>query len=219
MKMWLQLQARFNALSLRERILVALAITAVIFMLWNVLLLAPQHARQTALNLEMQSIQQKFDAQTQEVTVLAALSRAGFGGESAQQLAKLEKQNEELKTELSELVDGFAPADELLSVLQDVLEESSKLTILRVESLPPEELKFSVPGSSGVIETSGVLKHTVVLTLESNYQALYRYLRALEELPWRFYWDSLSYTVSGYPLGLIELRVSTLTMEGALVDQ
>lgn len=211
MKRWLQLQARFDALSMRERMLVSLAVTAVLFMIWNALLMAPQHAQRNALNLEMQAIQQKFDAQTQEVTILATLSRAGLGGESALQLAKLESENEKLKSELSALVDGFAPADELLSVLQDVLEQSSKLTILQIESLPPQELKISIPGNSGV--TSGVLKHTVVLTLESNYLALYGYLRGLEQLPWHFYWDSLSYTVSGYPLGIIELKVSTLTTE------
>jgi MSHA biogenesis protein MshJ len=218
MNKWQQFQTRINALSLRERVLVCLAVVAVLFVIWSTLLLAPQHARRNALNLEMQAIQQKFDAQTQELTVLAALSRVASGGESARELAALEKENDNQKHELSELVDGFAPADELLSVLQDVLEQSGKLTIRRIESLPPEELRFSIPGSSGVVGTSGVLKHTVVLKLESNYQALYRYLRGLEGLPWRFYWDSLSYTVSGYPLGIIELRVSTLTMEDALVE-
>lgn len=213
METWLQLQARIHALTLRERLLVFLSVTAVLFMLWDLLIVPPQHAERESLILEMQSLKQKFDAHAQELTVLAKLTHAGIDGERAQQLAGLEKENSILKNSMSELVKGFAPADELLSVLRDVLEQSSKLKIRRIESLPPVELKFSIPGRSGNTEMSGVFRHTVVITLESSYPALFHYLQGLEELPWRFYWDSLDYKVSRYPVGIVELRASTLTIK------
>jgi len=213
-----QLQARVDALELRERGLVFVAGTAVIFILWNLLMFAPQHAERQALNLQMQTVQQKLDFQTQEATVLAQLVDRGTDRRKVHQLAELEKQSSRLNSALSELVVALVAADDLLDVLKDVLQQSNRLNIKRIESLPPEELKVSGVKSSGGVEVTGVIKHVVVLTLEGNYFELLQYLQGLERLPWRFYWDSLNYRVSGYPVGVIELRVSTLTMEEALFE-
>ena len=101
---------------------------------------------------------------------------------------------------------------------KDVLLQSSKLTIKRIESLPSEQLKLTSVNDSGETEESGVMKHVVVLRLEGTYFELLQYLQGLEQLPWRFFWDSLNYRVSGYPVSDIEIRVSTLTMKEALFE-
>lgn len=214
MKKWLQqLQALVDALAMRERILVFLAGTAVVFVLWNLLMFAPQNAERKALILEMKAVQQKLDFQTQEATVLAQLVDSGTDQGKVQRLAELDKENSTLNRELSEIAVGLVPAADLLNVLKDVLLQSSRLTIKRIESLPSEELKLTSVKNSGRTEVTGVINHAVVLTLQGSYFELLQYLQGLEQLPWRFYWDSLNYSVSGYPSGDIELRVSTLTME------
>lgn len=219
MKKWLrQLKNKTNALALRERVLVFLAVTTVLFMLWNLLLFAPQHAEREALNLQMQTIQRQLGVQAQEASVLASLIGTGTDANKMQQLTELEKENASLNDELAELALGLVPADDLLNVLKDVLEQSSKLTIRRIESLPPEELKLTSVNKSGGTEMTGVINHAVVLSLEGSYFGLLDYLQGLEQLPWRFYWDSLKYRVSGYPLGNIELKVSTLTVEETLFE-
>jgi len=213
-----QLQARVDALALRERALVFLAGTAVLFMLWNLLMFNPQHAERQALTLQMQAVQQKLDFQTQEATVLAQLVGSGTDQGKIQRLAELAKQSSTLNSALSELTVSLVPAADLLDVLKDVLRQSNKLNIKRIESLPPQELKLTGVKSSGGLEVTGVISHAVVLKLEGDYFELLRYLQGLEQLPWRFYWDSLNYRVSDYPVGNIELKVSTLTMQEALID-
>ena len=36
--------------------------------------------------------------------------------------------------------------------------------------------------------------------------------QALEALPWRFFWDSVSYEVEDYPRSLVRLRLHTLSL-------
>jgi MSHA biogenesis protein MshJ len=212
-----QLQARVNVLALRERVLIFVSCTAVLFFAWNQLMFAPQHQARTTLNLQMQAVQRKLDFQAQEATVLAQLADSGTNQVKERQLAELEQENATLNSTLLELAVGLIPADDMLEVLKDVLLESSKLTIKRIELLPAEELKLNSVDGLGSTEVTGVMNHVVVLSLEGNYFELLRYLQGLEQLPWLFYWDRLDYTVSGYPVGDIELTVSTLTMEDASI--
>ena len=219
MNNWLlQRQAQFDALSLRERLLVSVSGAAVLFLFWQFLMIAPQHAQREALNIQMVALQQKLNFQTQEVTALTRMIGAEKNMIKVQQLAELKKQSQQLKETMSNLEVDLVPADDLLSVLKDVLRQSSKLTIRRIEALSPENLKFSSIREPGNMEKTGVLKHTVVLSLEGNYFGLLRYLRDLEQLPWLLHWDSLNYKLTDYPLGNIELRVSTLTVEESFFE-
>lgn len=214
MKSWLlQRQLQFDALSLRERLLVSVSCAATLFLFWQFLMFAPQHAHREALNLQMGVLQQKLDFQTQEVTALTGMIGGGKSRIKMQQLAGLKEENQRLNETMSKLEVDLVPADELLNVLKDVLRQSSKLTIRRIESLSPEDLNFTGARVPGDIEKTGVLKHTVLLSLEGNFFGLLRYLTDLEQLSWLLHWDSLSYEVTEYPRGNIELKVSTLTVE------
>jgi MSHA biogenesis protein MshJ len=42
--------------------------------------------------------------------------------------------------------------------------------------------------------------------------ATLRYLQALEKLPWRFFWDSVSYQVMEYPDSVVRLELHTLSL-------
>ncbi len=217
MKRWLlQRRSQFDALTQRERLLISISCAAVLLLFWQFLMFAPQHAHREALNLQMGALQQKLNFQTQEVTALTRTIGGEKSGVKIRQLTELKKQSAQLYQTMSKLEVDLVPADELLTVLKDVLHQSSKLTIRRIESLSPEDLKFSSAGLPGTIEKSGVLKHTVVLSLEGDYFGLLRYLQDLEQLSWLLRWDSLSYTVTEYPRGNIELKISTLTVEESI---
>ena len=54
--------AKFNALSLRERALVALSFLAVVIVAWDNMLMGPLQARESALTQEMQAMQDTITA-------------------------------------------------------------------------------------------------------------------------------------------------------------
>jgi MSHA biogenesis protein MshJ len=48
------------------------------------------------------------------------------------------------------------------------------------------------------------------LQLEGSYLATLRYLRALEDLPWKFFWEGVEYEVIEHPTARITLDLYTL---------
>ena len=54
--------------------------------------------------------------------------------------------------------------------------------------------------------------HGFALEFSGGYLATLNYLQALERLPWRFFWDSVSYEVEDYPRSLVRLRLHTLSL-------
>lgn len=213
-----EIQALVDGLSLRERVLVFLSGTAVVFLLWNLLMFAPQHAERNALNLQLEAVQQKLGFQAQEASVMARLVNSGVDQGNILKLAELEQQGSALDRALSKTAVSMVPPEDLMNVLEEVLRKSNKLNIKLIRTLPPEEVKLQRVKNAGEMEITGVTSHAVVLKLEGSYFELLDYLRGLEQLPWRMYWNSLKYRVSGYPIGSIELKVSTLTMEEALFE-
>lgn len=68
------------------------------------------------------------------------------------------------------------------------------------------------------IVRADVFKHSVELELEANYFSLFSYLEALESLPWRLYWESLSYEVKDYPSARVRVSVYTLSADRGRLD-
>lgn len=220
MSPWLRkLELQVDQLSLRERMLTYLSGVAVLFVVWDLALLSPQMNKTEKVNSQLQQLEQKLAARAQEATILAQGVGSNIDQEKHQQLEGLNQQIETLNSEMSGMSFGLVPPDELLIVVKEVLERSNELTIFRIEYLPPEKVQIGQASQLDSRGAAGVYKHTVELSLEGTYFDLLEYLQGLEELPWRLYWEGLTYEVSNPPLGDIELRISTLSESGVRFEK
>jgi MSHA biogenesis protein MshJ len=55
--------------------------------------------------------------------------------------------------------------------------------------------------------------HPVEIVIEGSYLDVLEYLRALEALPWHFYWKVLELNSGTYPLNRVRIELSTLSMD------
>ena len=55
-------------------------------------------------------------------------------------------------------------------------------------------------------------RHGLQLELEGSYLATLAYLKALQALPWEFYWDEVRLQVDKYPTAKITIVVHTLSL-------
>lgn len=222
---WQAFVEKFNGISKRERIIALLAALAVIYLLWSLLLLNPASSRLEGLQSREQALQgQERDLRAQE----QAFSQvAGQNPDSAKlrQAEQLRQRLNALDDELQALAVGLVPADMLPQVLHDVLSSTGELELLGMQTLPVERL--SLTGDKPVSDADqtqdsspqevDVFRHAVELKVRGSYFAVARYVEALEQLQWRFYWDKLNYEVERYPLATATLEVYTLSAgEGPL---
>jgi len=47
--------------------------------------------------------------------------------------------------------------------------------------------------------------------LRGTFTDTLNYLTDIEKLPWRFFWDDLSYKVEKYPVGVVTIKINTLS--------
>lgn len=205
---------RYDALSLRERGLVLVAVLVVIYFLWTSIVSLPvADARQAAAE-EQQRLSQRISQMALEE---AALHQAA--AEDPEQMLRRERdalrmELADLDEQLAELSLGLVSVHQLASVLEQVLVEAKGLQLRRLQTLPVESLNLSAAGSSTV---ASVYKHGVLLAVSGSYFDVLAYLKNLESLGWRFYWEELRYEQEQYPTGLFELKVFTLSTEEGLL--
>lgn len=218
---WQRWSDRVEAYSLRERTLLLLCVVAVLIGGWQWLFELPEEQRREQIEQQRTAVANDMTAQQAQ---LAALLSTETDQRPARELEQLQGTLAELDESLASLSQGLVSADQLPQILQEVLISTTELRLRRMRTLPVEELPLKRAaedddsGSAGQEATAtGVYRHSVELEVSGDYFEVLGFLRRLEGLPWRFYWDRLDYEVADYPLGDIRLRVYTLSAEEGLL--
>ncbi|MGH8221010.1 MAG: hypothetical protein ACREUT_20955 [Steroidobacteraceae bacterium] len=202
------LLARFDQLSLRERGLVILATLAVLIGAFQFLLMSSVDARRKQLSLELATLKSEMDG---AANAALAASTSDPIAEQTRHAAELKARLAATDAALASRAAGMIPPQRMMQVLRDVLtrEPSVKLVSLRYLHATP------LPDDANSVVPPGIPRpylHTVEIVVQGNYLDILAYLRALEALPWRFYWRRLELTTTHYPINEVRLEVGTVSM-------
>jgi MSHA biogenesis protein MshJ len=206
---------RFEAFSLRERALIAAAVVVVMFLLWDTLLLSPQEIRQKQVVAEMQAINQQTEALNKQIQEMSAALKGGESEHIAARAAELKKLLVALRQQQKDLTIEFIKPAQMAGVLRDMLHAEKGLVLTRLESLGAQPL-FPVPEADKDkprTHRTEIYKHGLRIVFEGDYFKTLKYLRALEAMPWRLYWDNVEYQVTEYPKASIAITVHTLSLD------
>ena len=223
---WRSLEEKLAALSEREKAVVFILVLALIFVIWHFLVMAPQKTEQNTLNTDIEKLKTELTNLSAEQKVFAKALESDPFAEKKREIARIESQIKAFDQRLDELSIGLIAEDKLARAIYDVLDATEGLKFIGVNSFAPEgisirneaatpdtqEQVFSFDDSQ-TAEQVGLYKHRVLLEVEGNYFSILSYLKGLETLEWRFYWDAIEYQVTDYPKGRAVLEVYTLTTE------
>ncbi len=135
-----QLQEKINALSLRARVILFLAISVVLYIAANNLLLTPLDLKQQQQLKEIQSLRSEI---TQlETQAIGITSRDDIDPNQAerQQLAKLQEQIKKANNQIGSAVGGLIPPDEMALALENLLQRQGGIKFISIENMPAEPL-------------------------------------------------------------------------------
>ncbi|HEC19491.1 MAG TPA: hypothetical protein ENI97_09115 [Gammaproteobacteria bacterium] len=211
---------RFEAFSLRERVLIAVGMIAVLFMLWDALLLSPQEMEQRRIVNEMHGINQETATLTAEIQAMTAALQGGESAHIKTRMSELQTELGRLKQQQKELTIEFIRPVQMARVLRDMLRAEGGLRLARLESLGVEPLFPVEEGKQTDNEQKQqrtrrpeIFKHGLRIVFEGDYFKTLKYLRALEAMPWRLYWDNVEYQVLEYPKARVAITVHTLSLD------
>ena len=229
---WEKFSLFVNGKTLRERVIILLVIVVLVYGLCELLFFGAVLDKSNRQTSQLESIAERnLDAESEVQDLMESLSggRQAIAREQQQLNDKLAKVDEELSSAAS----GFIPATLMPQVLEEILNNSEKLTLMKLENKPVEVVtgisdadssaekktrnsSSDRHGEQQVIDSDDktlLYRHGVEMQLQGSYLATLDYLKRLEQLQWRFQWDALSFQVDEYPIGTVTLEVYTYSTE------
>lgn len=209
---WRRLDNRFLALSTRERVLVLVAVLAMLIAAAQFLFFGPlQQQRKTEQEMQV-DIQRRYEQLENELAQLQAWQSKQ---EDGSQLATVQQQLDSIDQQIGQLSQRMVPPEQMTALLQQLLAREQGMQVLALEKLPLTAAGDENSDEANA-ETSNDLplyRHRIRLSLRGSYFDSLRYLQAMEALPWTVYWDSLDYQVEDYPQGVLTIEIATLGQE------
>jgi MSHA biogenesis protein MshJ len=208
----LNVKTRFNAMSLRERAMVAVASFAVIVLLWDQAFMNPLRARQEHLTKELASTQESLALLTSTIEGRAQDNPLSIAMRQKRDLSQsIAAVDDQLRSESA----GLIPPDRMLEALRDVLDRQGGLRLVSMRNLPVTSLVPQAEPAVGAqpAPMQGPYVHSLEFVVDGGYLDVLRYLQKVEALPWRFYWQVLELKTAEYPLSRVRIRLNTLSMD------
>lgn len=201
------LRSTVDALSVRERLLVLMTSVIVIVGLWHTLFMQPLANRATATRAELTELENRIAVANRSLEE-QILQIAGGSDLQRTRIASLRDRIEEINATLGDHAAELIDPSEMAQVLEGVLREQSRLTLVQISNTTPEFLSSSDDESAVTF-----YRHGLEIEVEGSYFACLEYLSAIESLPWRLYWQVLELDVIDYPLNRVRIEVSTLSLD------
>ena len=212
---------RYHALSLRERVLVGLALFSATWMVWSASLGGWLEESEEQISRDIDVLYTQLEA---EVAEQSRLQRAKANDPNA----KLARERQVLAAELSALnesmsavLDRFVPPERMPELLRQVIRHHDGLRLKKMERLPVEPIMLTdivdqpeaVEEEARKNEKPVMYLHPMRLEFEGNYFQVLAYLAELEESDWDLGWRRLSYVVTAYPDADIAIEIETLSRD------
>ena len=223
----LQLAARMDALSLRERGMVFGATVAVLAFAGHTFVLAPQDAKQAALRTQIDQQQAAIAAIDGEITARVEGSRIDPDAQSRARLNTMQQEMGQLGSQLLALEHGLVPPERMGPLVDGILRANGRLKLVSMRTLPAEPL--AAPGTApaaaaapaanagaapaAAIDVPLLYRHGVEVTVRGNYLDMVDYMSALDAMPTRMFWGRARLDVETYPGARLTLTLHTLSLD------
>lgn len=229
---WQNYSDKFTQLSMREQVLVALTgIIAIVFILYFYVINGTFHQ----LSFEQRQNSKLINENKQLVATINDLKNA-LRRDPNEQLKvqihnyqhKLTSIDQSLAILTSKLVDPIQMRAALEQLLH--LQKGVKLLSFEVESAQPilenekSTNKKQIINQKNAVKNiakpqvlTGLYRHPIKLKLSGSYFQLRDYLRQLERLPWKFFWEKFDYQLKKYPTSELNIEIYSLSLKKEFV--
>jgi len=202
---------KFDALNERERISVILLSAVAIIIIFIELFISPLNEKYAVIDKQISDLNTQTNQLESQVAVLKTKKNRDPDFQEKQKIKLLNEQLSNLNVRLKEKMHGLIEPKQMAKVLELVLAQNTDLKLQRVQSLGAEPLSPVKPKEGEEAEYLGIFRHGLQIEFKGSYLSTLKYLKALDDLPWNFYWDVLELNVEKYPTSNIVITVHTLS--------
>lgn len=206
---------KVDAMALRERVLIFVAIAFALVTMINSLFLEPLLAQQkhfSSLVVQQQEKMKETQAQLNDMLTARQLSKYSPQRERIRQLHEQIAQGDAF---LNNTRDKLVPPEKMAHLLEDVLSSNTRLQLVALNTLPVT--LFSEPTADAAknpsMQEKQIFKHGVQITVRGSYADLLQYLASLEKMPTQMFWGMAKLNVVQFPSSELTLTLYTLSLD------
>lgn len=216
---WQKLAARFEALSRRERTLVAAALVGGTLLVGFVLAVDPVAVRNKNMRQGIERQSAELAGLQSQLAALENQLRVDPDAARKQQIQDLNAALQDLGKRLRAAESGLVPPERMNSLLEAMLRRHPGLRLVSLKTLKPASI-LGVQAAAGGTPESGagsleIYRHGVELRLEGSFGDLQAYVEQLEKEQPRLLWGEMALRVEEHPRAMLTLVIYTLSAEKA----
>lgn len=211
---WRQLEEKVNALSVRERLIVAGAAAVLLLGLCDQLLLRPWMTERAELTNKLQQLSTESQQASQNIAELEQQLANDPNQKLRDGISELQQRHSTVDADIGQITAGMIAPELMPQLLGDLLSERSGLRVQSVKTLPAEPV---LSANKEDARAPAIYRHVLELRLEGSFPDVQKYLDSIEQLPSKVIWDELAFEVETYPKGQLRLAVHTLSTREELI--
>lgn len=218
---WKAIASWVDARTLSQRVMLFGALSALLIVVANQMLLEAASTRITVLSKQM--ITDKAAARKLQVQIdqLAGMTVIDPDLENKARLAKLNAEEAAAQALVAALGKDLVAPGQMASMLESILARHGSLQLVSLVKLPIQSLSTNSGRTTQADSKSAdkatvsdvVYKHGVEIVLQGEYLQLMDYLAQLEKLPVRVVWGKMKLKVDNHPKSTMSLTMYTLSLE------
>ena len=212
-----EMQSAFNAMTLRERFILFGALLICSISITYFWVIDPAILKQAKIDKQLQKSYQAEEVMEAEIDSINLRLMQDPLEEINNKIAFSQQTLARIDQQLDDKLVKFIHAQKMPIALTKVLSKTPGVKINALRSLPVKAFNAKMK-SDGTADQDIFYQHTLEISLLGDYNSIYQYLLNVESLQEKFYWYSLDYQVSDYPLAEVTIQIYTLSDQQDLVS-
>ena len=199
---------KFNALTLRERVLTGLTVMAAISFAWWQLFASPVLEQTSILTTENSRLGREVDMTRAAINDIRTRIATGLNQGKDIKLAQLQRDLEDVQERLRLKTIELIDPEQMFQLMSELVYRKSNLKLL---SLKRREVKPAITLTEEQQQETGLYRHVLEAKFSGRFTDILKYVRTLESLDWKLIWDEIEILGSEYPRITVKVVISTLS--------
>lgn len=225
---WKQWADKFDALTLRERVMVFAACALALVFCGYFMVLEPLFSRHALLTASIAQNRGLATGVDKEIVLLVEASQNDPDQAARARLQVLLAETAKLKDGLRHMQSGLVAPERMLQLLESLLRQHARLRLVSMKTLPAGvvgEAPAAAPAPASPATAAGAAaakpqpaaqvlhRHGVEVVVEGSYPDMVNYMQALQTMPTQVFWGKARLEADAYPVARLTLTLYTLGLD------
>ncbi|WFR77730.1 type II secretion system protein GspM [Janthinobacterium rivuli] len=209
----------FDALSLRERLMVFGAGAAAVLFVFYFMSFNPLLAKRAALEASIAQKQSLLTATDKEIELTMLAHATDPDQEARARLVALQAETASLAQALRQKQHGLVAPERMVTLLEHLLRQHAGLRVVSLKTLPASAVgarqtdAANADAAAKAAPAPLLHQHGVEVVLQGSYADMVQYMQALQAMPTRVFWGAAHLDAATYPSATLTLTLHTLSMD------